>query len=82
MTGYCKCDRCGKIYHSTESTDKYTRNCVSETANSINIKVFYTASLYFDNGCFNTQYDKVDNFDLCPQCYTDFVKWVCKENEI
>ena len=74
MTGYAKCDKCGKIYHSTDKTDYYFDNRSVYPYRSHYIKLSITLnrdcySSVHNHKCINSDYGYEQVIDLCPECY-------------
>ena len=61
-----KCDRCGEYFDPFTSND-------SET--SIHGRFPRNVALY------DCHYNRVENWDICPVCADEFVKWINKFKE-
>ncbi len=56
----CQCDRCGKIFSPSFEND----TCVSQVIQT-GMENFEETETSIDN-----------SFDICPNCYDEFIRWM------
>lgn len=61
----CQCDRCGKIFN------------LSFENNTVVSQVIQTGTETF--GLEETETFIDNSFDICPNCYDEFIRWLTKD---
>lgn len=59
----CQCDRCGKIFSPSFENDTYVSQVIQT-----GMENFEETETSIDN-----------SFDICPNCYDDFIRWLTKD---
>ena len=61
----CQCDRCGKIFEPSFENNAFVSHVIQTGMETFGLELTETS---------------IDNsFDICPNCYDEFIRWMKKD---
>ena len=76
MLGFRKCDRCGKIHHSSDAARIEHKDGSAKECSNVRVDINYHKDWYNKLGNYVFGVEEPRAYDLCPDCFQELLEFL------